>query len=303
MAIRRGAAVCAALALLVGAGTMSACTLSAAGRDGRLLVVASTDVYGSIVRAVAGDRVDVTSIIAGAAQDPHSYEASARDQLAVSRADVVIENGGGYDDYMTQLRRASGKPDAVLIDVVALSGHTAPPGGDLNEHVWYDFRTVDSFVRRLVAVLDSKDRADAGSFRAGANRFLRQLAVLERGEAAVKTAYAGTPVAITEPVPGYLLQACGLVDKTPEQFSAGVESGSDVSAKVLEQTLQLFDDHLVDVLVYNAQTTGAETTRVLAAARADGIPAVGVTETLPPGSSYLTWMRNNLSSVRKALAS
>jgi zinc/manganese transport system substrate-binding protein len=295
------AAVAAALAVCAAAVLASGCSSSAGAGDGRLQIVASTDVYGSIARAVAGDRADVTSIIAGTAQDPHSYEASARDQLAVSRADIVIENGGGYDDFMNRLRTASGKSGAALIDVVALSDDTAPPGGELNEHVWYDFRAVARFAHRLVQVLSARDQADASHFRAGAEGFLAGLHRLEHSEEAIRAAHAGTPVAITEPVPLYLLQACGLVDRTPEAFSAGVESGNDVSASVLQQTLALFDRHQVRALVYNAQTSGAETTRVLAAAKADGIPAVPVTETLPAGLGYLAWMRANLAAVAKAL--
>jgi zinc/manganese transport system substrate-binding protein len=103
-------------------------------------------------------------------------------------------------------------------------------------------------------------------------------------------------------VPLYLLQACGLVDRTPAAFSAALESDSDVSASVLQQTLDLFDHHEVRALVYNAQTFGAETTRVLAAAKADDVPAVPVTETLPAGIGYLAWMRANLTAVRNAVA-
>ena len=65
-------------------------------------VVTSTNVYGDLVEQIGGDRVSVTSLIDDPAQDPHSFEASARDQLAISKAELVIENGGGYDpSWMT----------------------------------------------------------------------------------------------------------------------------------------------------------------------------------------------------------
>jgi zinc/manganese transport system substrate-binding protein len=282
---------------------LAACSSgSAAAADGRVQVVTSTDVYGAIVRAVAGSHADVTSLIDSPAQDPHSFEASARNQLAVSRADVIVENGGGYDDFMNRLRDASGKPGATTLDAVALSGHTAPAGGRLNEHVWYDFRSVARFVARLADVLAAREPAHAHAFRLAATRFTTGLRTLETTESAVRARYAGTPVAITEPVPDYLLQACGLVNRTPAQFSAALEGDAEVPAAVLEQTLALFDDHAVRVLVYNAQTAGAETTRVLAEAHTNGVPAVPVTETLPAGIGYLAWMRGNLAALEKALA-
>ena len=113
---------------------------------------------------------------------------------------------------------------------------------------------------------------------------------------------AGEGVAITEPVPLYLLDAIGLDNRTPEKFSEAIESGNDVSPVVLQETLRLFTDRQVRLLAYNEQTSGAETTRVLAAAKQADIPVVPVTETLPSGKDYLSWMNANLDAVAGALA-
>ncbi len=102
MSVRSITAAAAAMLLAVAA---SGCSVATSAADGRVQVVTSTDVYASIVRAVVGSRVDVTALIDSPAQDPHSFEASARDQLAIARADVVVENGGGYDDFMNTLRQ------------------------------------------------------------------------------------------------------------------------------------------------------------------------------------------------------
>src|SRR5436189_4325412 len=103
--------------------------------DGRLSVVSSTNVYASIAAAVGGAWVDATAFIDSPGQDPHSYEASGRDTLAVSDADLVIENGGGYDDFMQQLLdSASGSPR--VLNVVDQSGLPDRDADDFNEHVW-----------------------------------------------------------------------------------------------------------------------------------------------------------------------
>jgi len=286
-------------ATLVLAELATACS-STGARDGRLQVVTSTDVYADLVRSVAGPHADVTAFIDDPSQDPHAYQAGARDQLALSRADVIVENGGGYDDFMDRMRSASAKHGATTIRVVTLSGR--PVTASFNEHVWYDFATVERFVARLVAVLSHRRPAAAATFRSNAARLDAGLRGLQRTERALRARYRGTPVAITEPVPLYLLTACGLVNRTPEQFSSSVEDGTDASASVLQQTLALFDDHVVRVLVYNDQTSGAETTRVLAAAQADGVPAVPTSETLPSGATYLSWMRGNLRALAIALS-
>src|SRR5690349_16360185 len=106
-------ALCAASALV-----LAGCSAAPAADDGRVQVVASTNVYGSLAAQVGGDRVDVTSLIDSASKDPHSYEGSARDRLAVQHADLIIENGGGYDAFMEQLRGGS---DAVTITAAEFS--------------------------------------------------------------------------------------------------------------------------------------------------------------------------------------
>jgi zinc/manganese transport system substrate-binding protein len=300
---RRCGAALAAATLAVSLGACDASS-GAAGRAA-VAVVASTDVYGDVVTQLAGrlagNRVAITSVIDDPAADPHSYEANTRTELAISHADLLIENGGGYDDFMRTMRR-SAHTGAVLIDVVGLSGRRAPAGGDLNEHVWFDVPTVGKLVDRVVAVLSTKDPTDAPAFQANADLFKRKLAALQRSEAALKAAHGGAGVAVTEAVPLYLLQACGLVDRTPPEFSRAVEDETDVSPRVLRRTLALFSKHQVKLLVYNEQTAGPVTAKVLAAARASAIPIVPVTETLPEHSDYLSEIGDVLRAVRSALS-
>ena len=266
-----------------------------------IAVVASTNVWGDIATQIAGDRIAVTAFISDPEQDPHSYEANAKNQLAVSKAQVVIENGGGYDDFVDRMLAASKSP-ATVINAVTVSGKQAPAGGELNEHVWYDFPTVEKVATAISAALAKAEPADAAQFTRNTDAFVDKLHALEAKEAAIRTAHSGDAVGITEPVPLYLLEAAGLVNKTPEQFSASVEEGTDLSPKVLSQTLDLYRDKQVSALVYNSQTSGPTTEQVLKAARAAGVPVVPVTETLPPGKDYLSWMNDTVDALAAAVA-
>ncbi|GAB2475059.1 TroA family protein [Jatrophihabitans fulvus] len=288
-------------ALTVTALGLSGCgSSSSAEPGGAIPVVASTNVYGDIAKQIGGDRVSVTSIIADPSQDPHSYEASARTKLALSKADVVIKNGGGYDDFVGTLLDG-GDSDATVIDAVTVSGRKAPAGGELNEHVWYDFPSMRKLADRIATALSAKDEGAAKTFRANADRFEASLAELEATEASIAKAHRGEGVAITEPVPLYMLTACGLVNRTPAAFSEAVEEGDDVPVSVLNATLNLFRDKKVKLLAYNEQTSGPVTSRVEAAAKASGVAVVPVTETLPAGKDYLQWMRANLTAIGTAL--
>lgn len=268
---------------------------------GRIAVVASTDVYGDIVEAVGGDAVSVTSIIDDPAKDPHEYTADARTQLALAKADLVVENGGGYDDFVdTMLAAAPTKP--TLINVATLSGYDQQlSAGDFNEHLWYDFPTMVKLTSQLSTDLAAAVPAAAAAIHANAADFTAKLQALEQNEAAIKAKHHGDGVAITEPVPLYLLQAAGLINKTPKAFSKAIEDSTDVAPAVLKQTLDLFDSGQVKLLAYNAQTSGPQTEQVLAAAQKNQIAVVPVTETLPAKESYLTWMSDNLQAISSAL--
>jgi zinc/manganese transport system substrate-binding protein len=312
MSIRRVAALAAVLtmaAALAGCGAASApqAGLAANGSTGTtdrvkaINVVASTDVYANIARSVGGKTLTVTSFISDPGQDPHSYEASAQNQLAISKADLIIENGGGYDDFIDRMVKAS-HAKATVLNAVDIAGKKAATGQGLNEHVWYDFPTVVQLADKVAAALTAIDGKDAARFQANAKAFTAQVQGLVTEEQSLKASYGGGGVAITEPVPLYLLEAVGLHNETPPAFSSAVEEGNDVSALVLKQTLDLFKLGRVKALVYNEQTSGPITEQVKRAAEHAGIPVVPVTETLPDGSSYVAWMAENLHQLKLALS-
>lgn len=261
----------------------------------RISVVATTNVYGSIAEAIGGDHVEVTSIITSAAQDPHSYEASAQDSLAISHAAIVIENGGGYDPFIDTLLEASGA-EAVVVNAVDASGLQ---GG--NEHVWYSLQAMDALAWKLASELADLDPVHTGDYADSYDAFAAELAALEERANGLYEIWEGTGVAITEPVPLYLLAELGLVNLTPDEFSEAIEEGSDVPPLVLQETLGLFEGDEVALLAYNGQTAGRETEQLRAAADAAGVPVVSLTETLPDGADYLSWMADNITAIEAVL--
>jgi zinc/manganese transport system substrate-binding protein len=290
----------AATIALAGCSTSSGSSASAA--DGTVQVVASTNVYGSLVEAIGGKHVDVTSILSNPNQDPHTFEASAKTQLAVSKAQLLIENGGGYDTFMGTLRSSS-KSSAPLIDVVNLSGLKKAGDTDFNEHVFYSYPTMVTLVGKIEAQLTKLDKADAATFSANAKTLTTKLQKLESETTALKAKYAGEHVMYTEPVPGYLFDAIGLENVTPPKFSEAVEEGDDVAPSALNETLNLVGSGTqVKLLAYNLQASSAETEQVKKAANASGVAVIGVTETLPTGDDYISWQQANIDHVEAALS-
>ncbi len=277
-----------ALPLVVGAAALAltGCATSSASSDAPATapsaVVASTNVYGSLVESIGGDHVQVTSILNDPSQDPHSFESSAKTQLAVSKADLLIENGGGYDDFMTTLAKSS-NTTADTINVVKLSGLDAGGDAEFNEHVFYSYPTMVKLVADVTKRLGELDSADEATFTKNADALTAKLQDLESQTAAVKKTVDGDKVAYTEPVPGYLFDAMGLDNVTPEAFSEAIEEGDDVPPAALNDTIKLFSGGTAKLLAYNEQTSSPETEQVEKAAKRADVPVVGVTETLPKG--------------------
>ena len=291
----------AAAALVLAGCSTDASDASGPAKSGSLNVVASTDVWGSVASAIGGDHVKVTSIIDDPDKDPHEYQADARNQLAISKANVVISNGGGYDDFVSTMVKASKKHPTTLV-AADISGYDQHPSeGDFNEHLWYDFPTVKKVADQLADSFAKADPAAADDFHANATSFDGKLADLEATEAHLKSEHAGTAVTITEPVPVYMLDAIGLKNVTPEKFSEAIENDTDVAPTVLKQTLDLYSSGRVKLLAYNEQTTGPQTEAVLKAAKQNNVAVVPVTETLPTGKNYIEWMTANLDAIGSAL--
>lgn len=322
--LRPSLAAAAGLGLLLTGCAGAPSSAPSPSADGTIEVVASTNVYGDIVSDIGGDKVHVTSIITRTSQDPHSYEATTQDKLVISKAQVVVQNGGGYDDFIHKLAEDSKIAEDNIITAVDVSGlapeeeaapaSESPAGtatesadehehehGEFNEHVWYSFDAMSKLADAVAAKLSTIDSASAATFEANAASFKKELSGLQDKLAAVKASADGEPVAITEPVPGYLLDSAGLVNKTPEEYSAAIEEGTDVPASVLQEATKLVSSGEVKLLAYNLQTEGPQTEVLKKAAEGAGVPVVDFSETLPDGKSYLQWMTDNVDNVSKAV--
>jgi zinc/manganese transport system substrate-binding protein len=293
-------AVAASVAVLVALALAGCSGGSTSTPSGKFPVVASTNVWGDIAKQVGGDQVEVTSIVTDPDQDPHEFQADARNQLAVSKAYLIIENGGGYDDFMGTMISASKNTTATLIDAAKVSGKNTS-SDTFNEHLWYDMPTVQKVASSLVPAFARIDPKHAAYFAKNARTLIQKIETLSANEAAIKAKHKGQPVSITEPVPLYMLTAMGLVNKTPAEFSEAIENGTDVAPDVLQQTLQLYSEHAVKLLAYNEQTTGPQTSAVLDAAKSASIPVVPVTETMPQKKNFQGWMQDNITAIGKAL--
>jgi zinc/manganese transport system substrate-binding protein len=266
---------------------------------GVVRVVAGENFWGNIAAQIGGRHARVTSIISSPNTDPHLYEADVATAVAVAEAGLVIENGAGYDAFLSQLLAATSHPGRLVVSAQRVLG-AAGPG--VNPHLWYDVPRVPRVAAAIEAALARADPRDASVFAAGLARFGRSLRPVEAVIGQIRRRYRGAPVAYTERVPGYLLQAAGLRVLTPPGFAAAIEDGVDPGPADTAVMNGLITGHKVKVLIYNAQAVSPVTQHVRALAQQAGIPVVAVTETMPPSyHSYQAWQLAQASALLRAL--
>ena len=281
-----------AVALAVAALAAAGCSQGASEHDhSAITVVATTDVWGSVASAVAGQHASVKSIETGASADPHSFEASPADVAAIADASLLVYNGGGYDQWVDDV--VAGNPEIDAVDAYSLRGTEARA----NEHVFYDVGIAKAVAEEIAKRLAELDSAHADEYRTNATEFGRQTDDIATSERAIGKAHPSESVVATEPVAYYLLRNAGITDRTPAGFASAVEEGDDPSPADVAAMLDLISSHQVSVLLFNPQTETAATKQIEEAARQASLPVVTVTETLPKGVDYLTWQRNTVDAL------
>jgi zinc/manganese transport system substrate-binding protein len=307
--IRTGRAPLKTLAVVAAAGValaVSACSSGPAGSSSttsahKIVAVGAENEYTSVLQQVGGQYVQASAIMSNPNTDPHTFEASASVAREISSAQLVVQNGVGYDTFMDSIEKAVPDSGRKLINVQKLRGL---PDSTPNPHLWYDPATMPAVANAVASDLAAIEPAHAAYFKANARTFISSLGPWIQALGSFKEKYPDTPVAVTEPVADYLLQAAGADIKTPFEFQADIMNGTDPSAQDVALERSLFTGHKVKVFLYNRQVTDTLTESFISLAQANGIPVVGVYETMPtPGYTYQSWMLAETKALQQAVTS
>jgi zinc/manganese transport system substrate-binding protein len=292
-------AIRTALVAALGVALVAGCSQDnkAASDHATPAVVASTNVWGSVVSAVTGEHANVKAIISSAADDPHSYEVTPADAATIADASLVVYNGGGYDHWVDDV--LSTHKDVQSVNAYSLLPSSVPQPA--NEHVFYDLETAKAVANQIADKLSQSDAGHANDYKANASKFAGEADTIAAAERAIGAAHPGAAVVATEPVAHYLLVNSGVADKTPEGFTKAIEQDSDPAPADLAAMLDLINTNQVSALVYNTQTQTEVTRQLQDAAQKASVPIVDVTETLPSGTDYLTWQRQTVDQLASQL--
>jgi zinc/manganese transport system substrate-binding protein len=286
-------------------GSSSSPEITRTGPTGVVKVLASTNVWGNIAKQLGGDWVEVTVILDDPMQDPHSYEASARDQLAVNDAELIVMNGGGYDDFMTTMIQAADEAKIVqmAVPVAESTGESETHAHTHdNEHVWYDFDAVGEFSQNFVAALTDIRPESFTDVNKNFDTFKVELDNLQVRLEGLAGHSLGLGVVATEGVGNLLLEHAGFENLTPEALADAIEEETEVPPAALAKAETLIKNNLVAIVVTNAQVEDQVSERLRKLAEAEGVPVVQFSELIPEaGMNYFDWMNQVLDQVQEAV--
>ena len=321
-----------AIVAAVTAVSLSGCASSAAEEtqpesESKPTIVATTNVWADITGQVAGEFFDVTALISDPSIDPHSYEASAREQLAISEADLFVVNGGGYDDFALTLGSATETEIFNVYDVLEATeleggdehagesadehagesadehaGESADEHGDEHagehdgsDHMWYSLHAVEQTAISLALKLGELQPENAQYFADNADAFVSEIAVLEQKLETL----SGMDGHYFEahPLAAMLFADLGFENLTPEGYAEAEEAGLEPSARILADSQALISSGQLQFLAVNAQGTSPVLESLKKLAEESGVPVLEFDELLPEGSNYQEWMESKLDSI------
>ncbi|KUI04140.1 ABC transporter substrate-binding protein [Mycolicibacterium acapulense] len=259
-------------------------------------VVVSVDQWGDIVSQLGGACAEVSTVLAGSAADPHDFEPAPSDAAKFDGAQLVVLNGGHYDEWAVKLA-ASTAPDAPVVEAMAVDHEDGA-----NPHAWYDPAAVTALADAVTARLRQLAPEAAGYFDERRVALADNLKPYHELIDSLRAKASGKSYAATETSFDDMGAALGLANRTPRGYQVASSNDSEPSPADLDAFLQLLSDRGVDVLIYNVQTEGSVPQQLRAAAEQSGVPVVEITETLPPDAdSFQSWQVDQLIALGEAL--
>ncbi len=301
---------------------LSGCS-STESADNRPSIVATTSVWADVASQIAGDKFQVIALIDKPTQDPHSFEASARDQLAVSESSIFIMNGGGYDEFATKLASAA---NVVPFDVYESheaahadehageskdehagetkdehAGETKDEhagehahGHDGSDHIWYDLHVVEATAFELSKKMAALQPENKNFFDENYTKFATSIEELEERAAKITTKLSYFEA---HPLAALLFQELGFANLTPEGFAEAEEAELEPSPLIMNEAKELIGGKKVDFVAVNRQASSTSLEQLITVAEENMVPVLNFDELLPEGSNYQDWMAGILAEI------
>jgi len=297
---RRLMALLCAVAVLVALPGGTACKQEES--SDRLTVVATIFPLADFIKNVAGDKVEVVTLLRPG-DSPHTYEPSSRDMKAVTRASLLVVNGAGLDFWVEDLKAAA-SDNMVELDTSAmlekegqlLSGDEHE--GGVNPHYWLDPVLAQKQVEAIAAALVAVDPGNEAFYQENAAKYITELESLDAEIRETTDGFSSQEFITFHPAWTYFARRYGLVEAAVIEEAPGKEP----SAKYIEHVIDVAKSLKVKAIFAEPQfsTKAADSIAADSGAKVLLLDPIG-----GPGlvgrDSYIALMRYNVGQMGEAM--
>lgn len=268
-------------------------------KDGKIKITTTTDFYGEVAKAVVGNKGKVTSAINDPNVDPHDYEPTSKIAKKVTNSDVLIANGVGYDGWMDKLAQNAHKATYIKVGEDLLNKRE----GD-NPHLWYNPQTMPHLANDLAKRFGKLQPQNKKYFKVNAKKYIKSLNAVNQQIKGIKKITNNTKnknAYVSEPVFDYALKAVGFTVADAD-FEKDTENGVDPSPATIKKLQKNIKEHDISLFVFNKQVDSKVVNNLVKLAKKNDIPILPVTETLPKGKTYKSWMLSQYKQLHKIIS-
>lgn len=265
-----------------------------------LSVVASTSIIGDVVAQVGRDSIELTTLMMPG-QDPHGFEPTSSDMIAVSRAHIAFVNGWDLEAGLIGLIK-SVSDDIVMVPVSA-SVQPIRHGTTSDPHVWMDPANVMRWTENVQTILSALDPQNHDAYRRNADRYLQELTQLDQylEEQSAAIPQDRRKLVTNHDSLGYLEARYGF--EVIATVIPAADPLAEPSARALGELVQLMRS--AGLCTIYAESSANVQLAQAAAAELDSCGSVQVIQLYtgaigPPGSgadSYIGMMRSNMDAI------
>lgn len=302
------------------------------GADEKVNVYTTVYPLSYVASRIGGEHAEVVNIVPTGVE-PHDFEPTAKDVVAMSGADVFIYNGSGLEAWVDQVVDGLDRTNVIVVNateglpvVEAVDGHETGHDGDHHEeesasgeheteshghdhshgpvdpHVWLDPTLLKQQAEKVKEALVKADAAHQADFEKNYRQLAADLDALDQEFQAMAREVPRKEFVVSHAAFGYLANRYGLKQVAISGLSPADEPSPAELRKLVEYVKERGIRHILfeslvspDVAETIARETGARTAVLN--------PLEGLTEAeAKAGKDYLAIMRENLETLRKALS-
>ena len=275
----------------------------------KLKIVSTIFPYYDFVRSIAGDRAELKLLLAPG-NEPHSYDPSPSDIVAIESCDIFIYNGGESDEWVESVLDSLQNPD---IEILCMMDYVEPEyeqkpdhtsGDEYDEHIWTSVRNAQKLTAAIAEAIKEADPENLEYYSQNELNYIAELAELDKKFTEIAENASGKTLVFGDRFPFlYFVTDYGL---DYQCAFPGCSSETEPSIATVRYLIDFVRDNLIPVVFYIEFSNG-RTANLIAEDTGAGTLEFNschniTKEQFENGMTYISLMEQNAANLEEALS-